>query len=247
MTNRRKKREAGAPLWVMTYGDLMSLILVFFILLAAFSELRREDEWEVVAEVIRHSLGVRGGGGHFTKDTDPKLSMQQRLEKLQLRSMVEREVSNADDPGMTGRHPQVTRVREGWKFVVGGRIGFAPDSAGLDAAARRELDGISQLMRGYNNKIEIRGHASNREAMAGSRFDNLLDLSYARARAVEDYLVSEEGGGIRPDRIRIVAVADREPLVRRQYDDARHSSNRRVEVMVMQAVVKELARPELDP
>ncbi len=247
MTRRKKKQPAGAPLWVMTYGDLMSLILVFFILLAAFSEIRKEDEWEVIAEVIKESFGLRGGGGFFPTDRDPQLSMQQRLEHLQVRAMTDREVSNADDPGMTGRHPEVTRVREGWKFVVGGRISFAPDSADLDGEAMEELARIAELMRGYNNKIEVRGHASSREALAGSDFDNLMDLSYVRARNVEHFLLSEEGGAIRPERIRVVAAGDREPLVRRQYDDDRHTGNRRVEVLVMEAVAKDLSRPELDP
>ncbi len=34
MTTKKPKTEEGAPLWVVTYGDMMSLLLTFFIILA---------------------------------------------------------------------------------------------------------------------------------------------------------------------------------------------------------------------
>lgn len=247
MARREKKQKAGVPEWVLTYGDMMTLLLCFFILLAAFSELKKEDEFKVVAEIVRQSLGLSGGGGHLPTDDDPKLTMLQRLEQREIRQMMKQNTSAADDPGMDGRHSEVTRVREGWKFAVGGQIRFAPGSTQLTDASKANLNKIAELVKGYTNKIEIRGHASNRELMGQSAWRDLRELSYARAAAVEDYLISEEGGRVDPTRLRVVACADREPLVRRQYDDARHAANRRVEVLVMEAVVEDFNRPELLP
>ena len=34
--------EEGAPLWIVTFGDLMSLLLCFFVLLLSFSEMDRQ-------------------------------------------------------------------------------------------------------------------------------------------------------------------------------------------------------------
>ncbi|MCC5831245.1 MAG: OmpA family protein [Phycisphaeraceae bacterium] len=247
MIRRKPKKKATVPEWVLTYGDMMTLLLCFFILLAAFSELKKEDEFKIMAEIVRQSLGLAGGGGDLPTDDDPKLSMIERLEKRELRQMLKRNTSAADDPGIDGKHTQVTRIREGWKFVVGGSVTFAPGSVTLSDQAKDGLDNVVELIRGYTNKIEVRGHASNREMMGPSPWRDLRELSYARAAAVEDYLVSEEGGRIDPSRIRVVAVADREPLVRRQYDDAQHAANRRVEVLVMEAVVEDFTRPELNP
>ena len=38
MALKKKEAPAGAPEWVLTYGDMMSLLLCFFILLAPFAD-----------------------------------------------------------------------------------------------------------------------------------------------------------------------------------------------------------------
>jgi len=45
MAKRKPIQSPGIPEWVLTYGDLMSLLLCFFILLAAFSELKKEEDF----------------------------------------------------------------------------------------------------------------------------------------------------------------------------------------------------------
>ena len=42
MAKKGRPPPPGVPEWVVTYGDLMSLLLCFFILLAAFSEIKQE-------------------------------------------------------------------------------------------------------------------------------------------------------------------------------------------------------------
>ena len=58
-----------------------------------------------------------------------------------------------------------------------------------------------------------------------------------------DFLTSDEAG-IRPERIRLIANADREPLAKRVYTTAELEPNRRVEILVMEALVEDFTRPE---
>jgi len=53
----------GVPEWVVTYGDMMSLLLCFFILLSAFSELKKPREYQRVIDSIKEALGLDGGQG----------------------------------------------------------------------------------------------------------------------------------------------------------------------------------------
>ena len=71
MAKRRKAEEPGIPEWIVTYGDLMSLLLCFFILLAAFSELKQPREFREVIDKIKEALGFQGGMGQvfFFYDT----------------------------------------------------------------------------------------------------------------------------------------------------------------------------------
>ncbi|MEX0885288.1 MAG: flagellar motor protein MotB [Phycisphaeraceae bacterium] len=245
MARRPKKPEEGASAWVVTYGDMMSLLLVFFIMLFALSEIKKEDHFDVFVEAVREAFGARGGGGKLPTEDDPKLSLIEVLEALQHEQQGgESDRSAADDPGMEGRDIQVTTVREGLRFVVGGRITFEPGSADLSEQARRQLRQVARELRGYNNLIELRGHADAGETREpGSRYGDLWSLSYGRARAVMQYLTGEDVG-IRTERVRLVSNADREPLVRRVQGAAQRAPNRRVEVVVLEALVEDFAEPE---
>jgi len=149
-----------------------------------------------------------------------------------------REHSNAQDPGIDGKETTVTVVREGKKFAFGGRITFEPGSADLSEDARSQLAKVAQEMRGLKNKLELRGHASPMELDGKMPFADLWDLSYARAKACEQFLTSREMG-IDPSRVRLIANADREPLVQRAYTPQRQQPNRRVEIIVAEALVED--------
>jgi len=61
---RKKKMEKqpkGAPLWMTTYGDMITLVLTFFILLYSYSSLD-VLKWKQVVASVKGSLGVLQGG-----------------------------------------------------------------------------------------------------------------------------------------------------------------------------------------
>lgn len=50
--------EEGAPAWVVTFGDLMSLLLCFFVLLLSFSEMDR-SKYRVVSGSVKNAFGIQ--------------------------------------------------------------------------------------------------------------------------------------------------------------------------------------------
>ncbi len=56
---RKRKAEDGAPAWVVTYGDMMSLLLTFFIILVSMSELKADHKFQRVMESLRQALDTR--------------------------------------------------------------------------------------------------------------------------------------------------------------------------------------------
>jgi len=244
---KKKKAGGGAPEWVVTYGDMMSLLLCFFIMLAALSELKKEDDFKMIAEMVKQGLGARSAGGMVPTDMDPAMSLKQRLEKIQLQTKRGKDPSHADDPGTEGRYEAVIIVRPGIRFIRGSRITFEPGSADLNDEGRRRLDQVAQQLRGQNNKIIVAGHAASAEVDLGSDKSDLWlwRLSYARAQAVMAYLTSEETG-IRPERFRLEANAAREPLKNRVYTPLGRTPNRRVEVFESELLVDDFTRPEMD-
>ena len=157
---------------------MMSLLLCFFIILVALSEIKKEDKYRVVVEEVKKAFGVLGGGGRVTTPNDPKLSLIERLENLRLLKPMNKNRSNTDDPGVDGRDPQVTRVREGMLFTQGGRITFEPGSAQLSDLAMQQLMTIAGLTRGYNNKIELPRPHRHARAARRHRVSGLVGIEF---------------------------------------------------------------------
>ena len=237
---KKKCPPAGAPEWVLTYGDMMSLLLTFFILLAALSEIKKEDEYSAIVKEVKRAFGMRGGGGHLPTKEDPTQSLIQKLQSIQTQNETKPTRSNTDDPGVEGREQTVTTIRKGMLFVVGGPIVFEPGSAELSERGRRSLDTVVSMVRGFNNKLEVRGHAAPGElSEASGPYRDLWDLSYARSKAVMDYLTHPQQG-IDPRRIRVIGCADQEPQKMRVYTTSAQQPNRRVEVVVSEELVEDL-------
>ncbi len=244
MAAKCKCPPEGAPAWVMTFGDMMSLLLTFFILLVSLSELKKEDEWKAMVEEVKKSFGMKGGGGRLPTDNDPALTLIQILETVQNQQRREQQTSNTDDAGMSGREQRVTNVRQGEYIPVGGRLTFQPGSADLSDRVKADLRGFIEHeefdIRGTNYIVELRGHAATAETEWLDESTDLWDLSYRRAKAVMEYLVSDEVG-LSHKQVRLMGIADREPLEKQAYTSALRRVNRRVEIMVSENVIKDYA------
>jgi chemotaxis protein MotB len=222
---------------------MMSLLLTFFILLVAMSKLKKEDQYRAIVQEVQRAFGMKGGGAKLPTEEDPRLSMLDLRQHQQIMQRPEPNRSQSDDPGIDGHEQAVTTIREGMKFLVGGRITFETGSADLSDKAREDLRVIGRQLQGLNHKIELRGHAASMELAEELAYPDLWTLSYARARAVMAYLVSDDIG-IRPDRIRLIAAGDREPLARREYTADRLATNRRVEIWQLDVLVEDFNFPQ---
>ncbi|MEM1167379.1 MAG: flagellar motor protein MotB [Planctomycetota bacterium] len=240
MARRQKKAGPGVPEWVVTFGDMMSLLLCFFILLAAFSELKREVEYQRVLTAVKEAFGYSGGVGVMPTDDPPTRSMIELLESVAQQELKESKVSHSPEQGITGRRTKVSKVPEGTMFTIGGHLTFEPGSAELRETAKDELIKVANLLRGRNNKIAVRGHAAKKLLPADSPFSDLVDLSYFRGKAVADFLIEE--GGLEQRVVFIEARGTSEPLNPRQFTPEAQTQNRRVEVIMTEIMVGDVNR-----
>lgn len=253
MGRKCKCPPAGAPEWMVTYGDMVTLLLCFFVLIVSFSEIKKKDEFQSVVEEIQKAFGMRGGGGKLPTKDDPALSLIERLESIRMRQERIPNKSNVKDPGQTGRVPRVTTIREGKQYAVGGNILFEPDSAVLsDWNKQLLIDLVTRVkLKGSTNKIEIIGHAATTELPNGDgTFGDLRLLSYQRAAAVEDFLTGNEipeAYRLESDRFFLAGAADREPINKRGINTDEVRSNRRVEIIVTEHIVQDRQGSEGPP
>ena len=235
----------GAPEWVMTFGDMMSLLLTFFIMLLSLSEIKKEDEFRAIVKEVKKAFGMHGGGGKVPSKDDPELTFIERIKANQIISRTQPRKSNVVDPGTEGREQQVTIIRQGEMQTMGTRVTFAPGSANLSANQHAKLVQIADKIRGLNTKVEINGHADTGEETDKTRFEDLFDLSTARAKAVADFLMGKQCK-IRHKRLRVIGNADSEKVKHAVYLDDELRTNRRVEVYTIDNLVDELTEPEMN-
>ena len=159
----KKKKEAPKaeiPEWVLTFGDMMSLLLCFFILLAAFSEIKKPREYKELVESINSAMGANGGLGLAALLESVDNSMVSYRDERARRDDNKRNTDEDVNPSVPGREPQTSIVQEGARHAVGASIEFELGSWELSKRAQDLIrDQIAPKIRGLNYICTVVGHA----------------------------------------------------------------------------------------
>ncbi|MBN1257348.1 MAG: flagellar motor protein MotB [Planctomycetes bacterium] len=225
MARKQKAPPAGAPAWLLTYGDMITLVLCFFVLLFSMSEIKK-DKISKTMRAFQQQFGIL-----------PKYkSMVQVFVETRRLTQTEANVLRKGPPGKT---PNVQVIDPGLKMkrVIGGKEYFNEWDHNLTIKGKQLIASkIAPELRGYDNRIEIRGHTASASYGGGSPYRDAWDLSYRRALAVMQYLVEE--CGLSEERFRLVACGDNDPIMSNLLPDAREY-NRRVEIVMTEELVSD--------
>lgn len=221
----------GVPEWVVTFGDMMSLLLTFFIMLVSLSEMKQDQKFQAMVDSLRKRFGhdlsqLSLAPGDFRPrnsafDGVATMGRAQKLDTHQGGDKVEAPV---------GDHPRVQIIRPGSRTAVGTVIYFRNEEIALTDDQRAVLREAAPLMQGKPQKIEVRGHTSLRPVSPHENYADNWDLAYQRCRSVYQYLVEELQ--IDPNRLRISSAGSSEP-VEIGADPIKLRRNPRVEVFLL--------------
>ncbi len=223
--------EVGIPEWVVTFGDMMSLLLTFFIMLVSLSEIKDDETYQKLVDSVQREFGY----SRSAESLSPGKKRPRKTEFTPLATTGRAKRKDTARGGVPvkapdGEEPKVRIVRPGQLTAVGSVIFFDIAKSTLTPAARAEIKDLADKLRGKPQKIEIRGHVS--PAFAGRVDDTKLTirLGFERALNVRQALVDEEG--INPARCRISSVGDSEPIDRSAASDS-SIPDPRVEVFML--------------
>jgi len=231
--------QVSAPLWIVTYSDMVTLLLGFFVMLASMSEIRSDRKADNMVSSMRQTFGPHplitsfnpGFGGPFEAPSPARTG-----DRALPRGKVSR--GGVRLQSEVGNFPFVRALRSGEQIVMGGVITFPESSDELTPEAKRQLAAIAQQLVGKPQKIEIRGHTTNRPLPDESPYRDHSDLAFARCRATLDYLV---GLGLEPRRMRLTSAANYEPM-HSGADAAELAKNSRVEVFLLGETIDDYGR-----
>ena len=223
MAERQKQQQqVGAPAWMVTFGDMMSLLLCFFVILVALAEVK-EEKFQVLVNSFRRYFGYETSSGHV--DATKYNDVFQRLSALRAKPTDYRRLRGSRTESLVGKSFRVTSVKKGERLTVSGDVSFEAGRAELKPQGKRLLDEIADLIRGYPNRVEIVGHACREDNV-----DDPYQLSWDRARAVLEYIVYKD---IKRNRIMAVGAG-----LTRASDTEGLGDPRRIDITVTEEVVR---------
>lgn len=230
----KKKKEfkddaPKAPFWMTTYGDMVTLLLTFFILMFAMSTIN-ERKFMQAAQSLQEALGggvmdasisvigeetlMTGTSGITRQDVDILETLEQIAELME-----DEALSEMSSMEIIGAGEVLLRL--------GDEMLFDPGKAVLKTGARQIIRGITESIIGTTEKVWVEGHTDN-VPIYSLEFPSNWELSTARALSVVKYL---QQLGIPSDQLAAVGHSEYVPLATNDTPEGRQK-NRRVELYI---------------
>ena len=224
MARKQAEEDKGPDMgWLMTYGDLMTLLVTFFVLLLTFSSIQEDD--------FKKAMGsLQGAFGVFAVNKADRMSFRQLVAKAQPLSEIEDELAEFIEENESGINFDFEMTsNQGIRIVLENEILFDPGSNILKTAAYPILNKIGEIAKKDDNvKLLIEGHTDN-IPIRTIKFESNWELSSSRAISVVKYFTRNMK--IEPPVFTAVGHGEYKPLVPNTSPKNR-AKNRRVEVFI---------------
>ncbi len=227
----KEEVEEGAPIWAVTFGDLMSLLMCFFVLLLSFSEMDR-NKYRVVSGSVKNAFGIQRKKPVFESPKGSKMIAREfdqaiiltKIEKVVKEIINELEGEYEELKGLV----EVESAENQLTIRMMGEATFDTGRADLRSEFIPLLRKIGEVLGKTKAEIIIAGHTDNVPLSSGP-FGSNLGLSMARAGSVAEFLLSKKN--IDPRKLSTMGFGEYRPLASNDTAEGRRK-NRRVEIIV---------------
>lgn len=227
---KRKIQETGPTgTWLISYGDLMTLLLSFFVLLLSMTNVDSAALARLSMLAKDHVFGEQSGPGRIPeriqlivkmlKDPAKVLGRQKRLKEL----LFPLDLLPKDMPaGKLDRNLEILAHPEGVVIVLTEGLLFEEGRHSLSGIGKSLLATLLPVIQAVNADVNISGHANSIET------DDGYELSFLRAASVLDYFLHER---LPAERFSVSGYGADRPLYPNS-DEEQRRKNRRVEILI---------------
>jgi len=226
---RRRNKHDGEDTnrWLLTYADLITLLLAFFVVMYSMSQIDAK-KFGRMAEAFKSVLK----GGDFNLELKPDMLPSDNghgLLKVGDLQMLQKFLE--DTLKHEGKAEEtVTEVTErGLVIHIVESALFSEATADLQSRAMRILDLVALKIKERSNHIRVEGHTDDRP-INNERFPSNWELSAARATEVVRYFIDQHQ--VEPDRISALGYGEYRPI-RLNNSIENRARNRRVDIVVL--------------
>ena len=174
--------------WMLSYGDMMTLLPVFFVLIVAVSQIDAV-KLQLITQSMRNAMGSEVSFVPTLKEIEEKL--RQSIKEMNLQDVV-----------------YVNRDKHGVQLMLRGESFFPSGEATLYSETFPFLNMVALQIHETPYRVSIEGHTDN-VPIHNVRYPSNWELSGARAGAVVRYFEEQE---LPSDRFSIAGFADTKPV-----------------------------------
>ncbi len=229
----------GMMRWLITYADLITLLLAFFIVLYAMNR-TEQVKFALVAQALAQNFdsnsivgsspgpsiitGLSGVAASSTAELQSLNQLQNRIEAALVKAHVANQVS-------------VTSNERGVEVSLNATLLFTPGSAVLSAQATGLIELIGQALASVPNDVEVVGYTDS-TPIRTALYPSNWQLSAMRAANVVYVLAKVPG--INPSRLSLSGFGRYHPIASNATASGRQL-NRRVNILVLRSNVATVA------
>ena len=204
---RKEQDEDITSFWLITYSDMVTLLLSFFLLMYSFSVLT-EDRQQHLVEELR-------------KVAENEIRVQPPREDLEKAAREIAAQFKDDEAFVENTETEVT-------VGLSSEVTFASGDDALSDGGRSALVKAGAILSKLPNTVRVEGHTDS-VPMRGPRFSSNWHLSAARAQSVVRLLLES---GVDARRIQVVGYGDVRPRASNDRAEGR-AANRRIEIKIL--------------
>jgi chemotaxis protein MotB len=225
---RKKKGGHGehdnSERWLLTYADLITLLLGLFVILYAMSKVDAGK----YAEVVEALGGVFGKGKASMMDGGAGV-MSLPIPKMKTeRDRIMEEIQSALKKQESQKLISVSQNERGLTVHLMEELLFTSGSADLKASSLGTLDTLAAVLKGLPNDLRVEGHTDD-VPIHTAAFPSNWHLSVGRALNTAFYLIEKHA--LNPDKISVVGYSEYQPLVPNTSAENK-MKNRRVDIVI---------------
>jgi len=238
--------EEGLPPWVIIFADMVTLLLVFFILLFAIGNIE-DEKWRKSKESRRTALGSHDideagvrEGLDVLKQLQSKLDEESISAVDEVGALVAKEIdsiaSEVDEFVFSNKlagQVQVSKEERGAVITIADVVLFPLGKAEMSPEGKKTLTQIFDLLEQFNYHVKIEGHTDN-TPIHTEKFPSNWELSASRASNVARMLIEH---GFPPEKVSVEGFAEFRPKVLNDSVKNR-ARNRRIEVVYQRGSIR---------
>ena len=200
----KDENKNNKPVWLITFVDLISLLLAFFLMLYSMSSIQKNDWAAFLASLNKHEVLMKEKKVGSRKDAEliRPAETSKGLEISYLRTLLESEIDSDDLLKF------VEFFRTGNQLVLSfpSSLIFRPGSSDLLPKGKQALFALSEKLSNLENRVELVGYSDPNPIINNQKYKNNWVLALFRASAVANALI--KSGYRKP--LNIVSLGDTE-------------------------------------